>query len=355
MLTWTKARPPAAAGDPRGVLHPRGHDLREGLHEAAAPGFWDQALALRILIAAVYVSLVPIGVLPMAAAWWIASAWSLLLYAVAVYVSYRVMGVSRLLTDVAPFIDIAFVTLAIIAVARPEYPIWMGYVLTVPTTANFHGTRYVIAFSVLCGALCFGAFAALEFSSRIAVDWPLAVVLVFMTTFASMEADTVAASNRRLRARVREASLTDPLTGLANRRRFREVLECHDGPQEVPLAVLMYDLDDFKQINESRGHLHADGVLVRVAGELERCFREADTVARYGGDELIVLAHVGSIEDALSLAQRSVRHVQEEVGVTLSCGVAVYPLSAASLEAALIEADQALGRAKRAGKARAAA
>jgi diguanylate cyclase (GGDEF)-like protein len=329
------------------------HERGESLEDAAAPGFWARTLRLRVIIAVAYVSLVPIGLLPMSTLWWIASAWSLLVYSIAAYAYFARHGASRLNTDITPFFDAAFVTLAIVAVARPEYPIWMGYVLIVPTLANFHGTRFVVSFSVICGAASFLAFGLLDVIDRVDINWPLVVVLSIMTTFASMEADTVADSNRRLRARVREASLTDPLTGLANRRRFREVLECHDGPVEAtPLAVLMYDLDNFKQINETRGHLYADGVLVQVAEELRLCFRDADAIARYGGDEIVVLAHVGSVEEATTMARRGLGRVAENVGVQMSCGVSVYPLTAASLDAALVEADSALGRSKRAGKAR---
>jgi diguanylate cyclase (GGDEF)-like protein len=115
----------------------------------------------------------------------------------------------------------------------------------------------------------------------------------------------------------------------------------------------MYDLDNFKEINETCGHVYADSVLVRVAETLRETFRDADTVARYGGDEMIVLAHVSALEDAMQMARRSIERVREAVGVNISAGVSVYPLSAATMESAVTEADAALGRAKRGGKARA--
>jgi diguanylate cyclase len=169
-----------------------------------------------------------------------------------------------------------------------------------------------------------------------------------------MNSDIIGTSNRKLRAMVREASLTDPLTGLANRRMFREVLEAHMAPAMRPLAVLMYDVDNFKEINESRGHVEADTVLVAIAEELRACFRDADVVARYGGDEIIVLAHVNSANEASMLGERSLLLVKERCGVTLSAGVAIFPLTAPTLEAAVIAADGALGEAKHTGKARVA-
>jgi diguanylate cyclase (GGDEF)-like protein len=174
-----------------------------------------------------------------------------------------------------------------------------------------------------------------------------------MLMFTAINAEVISTSNRRLREMVLHASLTDPLTGLANRRRFREILDLHDVPDTRPLAVLMYDVDNFKRINEERGHVYADTVLVRICAELRIALRDADVVARYGGDELVVLAHVASVEDALTLGERSLEHIRATAEVELSLGIAVYPLTAATLDDAVHSADEALGRAKRAGKARA--
>ena len=115
----------------------------------------------------------------------------------------------------------------------------------------------------------------------------------------------------------------------------------------------MYDIDNFKQINEGRGHVYADSVLVRVCEELRAVLRDADVVARYGGDELVVLAHVRSIDEARAMGERSLAHIQATTDIELSLGIAVYPLSAATLEDTVRAADDALGTAKRAGKARA--
>src|SRR6185295_18664122 len=101
-------------------------------------------------------------------------------------------------------------------------------------------------------------------------------------------------------------------------------------------------------VKETYGHVHADGVLVRACDALRECFREADSVARYGGDELVVLAHVASAGDAAAVAERSLEHVRLQAGVELSVGVAVYPLNAITLDGAVTAADDALGAAKRA-------
>jgi diguanylate cyclase (GGDEF)-like protein len=114
----------------------------------------------------------------------------------------------------------------------------------------------------------------------------------------------------------------------------------------------MYDVDNFKALNETKGHVYADAVLVQVAAALRSSLRNADSIARYGGDELIALAPVASVEEAVTLAERSRAHVFEQAGVTVSAGVSVYPLTARTLADAVADADAALGRAKQGGKAR---
>jgi diguanylate cyclase (GGDEF)-like protein len=244
---------------------------------------------------------------------------------------------------------------ATIAVARPDLPIWVGYLLIISSLSMLHTTRYLLAFSVWCIAVFWCSVAAAAALDRGTVAWQMDIVVTAMAVFTALNCDLISASNRKLRELVRQASMTDPLTGLDNRRRFREVLDAHTVPDARPLAVLMYDVDNFKALNEERGHVSADGVLVRIAEELRETFRDADTVARYGGDELVVLAHVDSLDDAVAMAERSLQRIAEHAGVRMSAGVSVYPVTALSLEDAVRDADDALGRAKRAGKARVAA
>lgn len=324
----------------------------EAAVESVDPGYWPRAIGMRVVIAVCYVLLVPAGILPMSDLWWLASGGTLLGYSLLMLANYLTRGVTRLETDVSAYLDSAVVTLAIVALAEPMYPIWMGYFLILPSLANFHGSRYLTGFTVWSIANCWAAFLVLELTGRADVSMPFVIVVSVMAAFTAANSDIIAASNRKLRMLVRESSLTDPLTGLDNRRRFRQVLESHDTPDSRPLAVVMYDIDDFKQINEEHGHVHADTVLVQIATEMRAVFRNADTIARYGGDELIVLAHVHGVDEARTMAQRSIEHVHETTGVSLSAGVAVYPVTSETLEDAVREADNALGRAKRAGKFR---
>lgn len=334
------------------AAHPGRHSTQEPFREAVDPGYWPRAIGLRLIIAICYVILVPSGLLPMSYLWYAVSGGVLFFYSLAMLALYWRFGLLRSYQLLSPYADTLVITLAIVALAKPAYPIWMGYFLVIPALSNFHSTRYVIAFSLWSIAANLAGFAVLDLTGRAAVSWPIATIIAFMAVFTAMNADIIGTSNRKLRAMVREASLTDPLTGLANRRMFREVLEAHMAPAMRPLAVFMYDVDNFKQINESRGHIEADAVLVAIAEELRACFRDADVVARYGGDEIIVLAHVNSAAEATVIGERSLDLVKERCGITLSAGIAVFPIDAPTLEAAVAAADQALGEAKHGGKAR---
>lgn len=155
----------------------------------------------------------------------------------------------------------------------------------------------------------------------------------------------------------RELAFQDPLTGLPNRRQFEEALKmaaasppaagsCH--------AVLMLDLNGFKQVNDTYGHGIGDEVLVVVAQRLLRAVREADLVARLGGDEFVVLAqHLLGPEAAANIALRIIQqfsqaisagNVQHRIGTGI--GIALLPDDGATGGEALRKADLALYRAK---------
>jgi diguanylate cyclase (GGDEF)-like protein len=152
-----------------------------------------------------------------------------------------------------------------------------------------------------------------------------------------------------IKARVRAA--TDALTGLANHRSFYDRI--HDlALVGRPVAVLMIDIDGFKQINDQHGHPAGDQMLVVVAEVLREAVG-SERVFRYGGDEFAVLAEVDSLEEARLLGERlrnGVAKRLEESGLTVSVGASVYPSAAASTEEAVYQADSAMYFAKSAGK-----
>jgi len=161
-----------------------------------------------------------------------------------------------------------------------------------------------------------------------------------------------------------EAAETDALTELAIRRKGREVLErllALARRQGRPLALAMMDLDHFKTVNDTYGHDRGDEVLRRFGRTLRGAFREADVVARWGGEEFLVALYesprsaCGARLDALLECFRQETFATADgttFGVTFSGGVAEFPADAQDLDTLIRAADQALYRAKERGRAR---
>jgi diguanylate cyclase (GGDEF)-like protein len=166
----------------------------------------------------------------------------------------------------------------------------------------------------------------------------------------------------RLHAQVAEQAVTDPLTGLYNRRRMwdqlsREVLRA--GRFRHPLSLLIFDIDDFKRINDEHGHLQGDDVLQEIGGIARDVARSVDFAARYGGDELALVLIETDAEGAATFAERLRATVREtdiplreggSMTVTTSVGAATLPDAADDVDSLVHAADTALREAKRAGK-----
>jgi diguanylate cyclase (GGDEF)-like protein/PAS domain S-box-containing protein len=153
----------------------------------------------------------------------------------------------------------------------------------------------------------------------------------------------------------------DALTQLPNRRLFVERLEMNlltARRARGNMAVLFVDLDRFKIINDTLGHAVADALLVEMAQRLRLCVRQTDTVARYGGDEFtLILTDLHQPEDAARVAEKILEAIAEPVSagtttvvVSVSIGIAVYPYDGADLDTLLRNADDAMYRAKKAGR-----
>ena len=150
----------------------------------------------------------------------------------------------------------------------------------------------------------------------------------------------------RLIESVRLLSLTDPLTGLGNRRHM-EVVMAHAwaaARRGEPLVVMALDLDGFKEVNDARGHDGGDELLCAVAAALAAEARGSDVVVRYGGDEFLAILPGGTVEGAHALAGRVRRRVDGRVGI--SAGVAQYTPEHASPDLLIRDADRRLYEAK---------
>jgi len=162
---------------------------------------------------------------------------------------------------------------------------------------------------------------------------------------------------RRLVARLQEQSLTDELTGVANRRAFlevaaREIERSRRYRHELSLAYL--DIDGFKAANDRFGHAVGDRVLIALAGVARATARSVDTVARIGGDEFVILMPETDALAALPLAERLRAACSRAAGlgaapVTCSIGVVTFERAPSDLEELLTSADALMYEAKAAG------
>lgn len=171
----------------------------------------------------------------------------------------------------------------------------------------------------------------------------------------------------RAREQIQGLADTDDLTGIANKRHFRRQL-----PQEMerariyslPLALLMFDIDDFKQINDRYGHTIGDVVLSELCGTVREMLRPPDLLARFGGDEFAVILPHTDFAGACAVAERILQKVRmltipadddETISCSISLGVADYRRADKDGDDIIRRADEQLYEAKRAGKNRYAA
>jgi diguanylate cyclase (GGDEF)-like protein/PAS domain S-box-containing protein len=153
----------------------------------------------------------------------------------------------------------------------------------------------------------------------------------------------------------------DALTGLYNRHRFQQELArtmLDTDRHHIQCAVMFFDLDEFKTINDTYGHRAGDALLIRVAGEVSALVRRNEILARLGGDEFAILLPAAQTEEAEALADRVTHAVAQipfrfegrNLRVTTSLGIAYYPTHAADADELVARADIAMYQAKQAGK-----
>lgn len=175
----------------------------------------------------------------------------------------------------------------------------------------------------------------------------------------------VAVENQRLLLATRRMAEVDGLTGISNRRHFQEALVREAGRSHStgkPLAIIMIDVDHFKRVNDTRGHLAGDALLRHVAQTVARLLRRSDLLARYGGEEFAALlagadrsAAAGVAENlrrAVENAPLEAEHPSPPLRATISLGVASLPENGMHEAEVLEAADRALYSAKREGRNR---
>ncbi|GEM_PF-5148225 len=169
----------------------------------------------------------------------------------------------------------------------------------------------------------------------------------------------IAVQNSRLYENCQTLAVTDPLTGLYNRRFFSEELgkEISRSVREgKPLSLIVLDVDFLKKHNDSRGHLEGDKLLCGIAEVLRLVVRESDTASRYGGDEFAALLPGATEAEALQIAERIRSEVESGelagAAISVSVGVATFPTDACEAENLMLMADRRLYAAKALGRNR---
>lgn len=218
----------------------------------------------------------------------------------------------------------------------------------------------VLAFPLVCRNRTVGALVALD--PEPSATAPSLGSAALLGLRALLEPPAIALDNALALQKAEALSVTDDLTRLYNSRYLNLVLRRESkraSRSGRPLSLLFIDLDGFKQVNDTYGHLAGSKTLVEAAAIIRGCARETDIVARFGGDEFsLILPDTGS-EGAVAVATR----VRERLGtarllaseglsirLTASIGVATLPDVAASADELLRAADQAMYRVKAAGK-----
>jgi diguanylate cyclase (GGDEF)-like protein/PAS domain S-box-containing protein len=174
---------------------------------------------------------------------------------------------------------------------------------------------------------------------------------------------TQLSENRRLQEALREQAIRDPLTTLFNRRYLDETLEREISRairEGYPVAVLMIDIDHFKRLNDTYGHLAGDEVLKALAALLRASARHEDVICRFGGEEFAIVLPRMPLDVAFARAEgwrtefagTGIRFGEFELRATLSAGIAAFPDHGRARDALIDAADHALYRAKELGRNR---
>ncbi|KPL73160.1 hypothetical protein ADM99_02640 [Leptolinea tardivitalis] len=168
---------------------------------------------------------------------------------------------------------------------------------------------------------------------------------------------------QKLQHQLKEESIRDPLTNLYNRRYLMDAMQrefARARRDQYPVSIILADIDHFKRVNDTYGHLVGDGVLQQLSRILVSSFRLEDIVCRYGGEEFIIVMPDTTIETALSridstrvLVESTILDISEQkVQITLSAGIAIFPDQGSDIDTVIKEADKALYRAKLEGRNR---
>ncbi len=260
------------------------------------------------------------------------------------------------------WVMIAFITWVLMHTGGLESPLVNLYLLVIITTALTLGKHATLLQMALIAA-CY-----LWLSESGAVDSPIVFLAGLLAQLAPMilvayVTTMLSADIRRALVHIKTLSETDELTGVLNMRAFataagRTSRQC--ARYNRAYTVVMIDSDSLKMVNDRYGHQAGNRLLQMIVKCIQAQLRETDIVARYGGDEFVLLLPETTADGAEKLGERIRQRVEvamlstpsQSVGTTVSVGIASYPEHASDLESMIERADQALYASKTSGKNR---
>lgn len=183
--------------------------------------------------------------------------------------------------------------------------------------------------------------------------YQFAICVLAASAYFYLSIPSLLASNQELKHK----TITDQLTGVASRHHLMAEVELEiekSAENKSPLSLMVLDLDNFKCINDTLGHVEGDRVLVEIAQLVSRNLRKTDLLSRFGGDEFVVLLSDTPLDEATELAKRILKKIQQKklkAGIPLSCSFGISELRSGEEFRQLFErADKALYRAKDGGR-----
>ncbi len=259
---------------------------------------------------------------------------------------------SKSLTIATSIVFVGVAAILDVLTTRPGFLV-LFYLPSVFLTAWYVGIQPAIWFSMICALMPLFTTTISANRQLTTVDgiWASASQFVLLVIFSA-----VLSSLRRARQRERKLERIDFLTGLPNSKAFLERAEAEMRQNTgQPITIAFVDCDNFKYVNDTRGHLVGDELLKTIAATMQAASRNGYTVARLGGDEFAVLlpdttensavAVIGDLRDLLLASMQSCKWP-----VTFSIGVVTYSASPESVTELIRAADEMMYSVKRAGK-----
>jgi len=251
------------------------------------------------------------------------------------------------------WLDLAATSFAVLADPAAISPGFLAYLMVILGNGMRYGMR-LFAEAVIGTFVCALIVVGLRLFDYLNAFSVSAAFFLTFFTITVLYSYSLTAQNERGRRKLALERNVDALTGLLNRRALHErAAELLRQPAEGvrPFVVLFADLDRFKAVNDSRGHHVGDRVLADIGDILHRSVREGDLVARYGGDEFILILPDANLDEGVNVAQRLKESVAQwakrnEIDVSLSMGLGQYPDHGGDLDSVIARVDQAMYRSK---------